>query len=231
MNIASYIVQQVLWNITRRLAYMNEYERDSATLEDVQRFCIAKSLGCYPVLIHEGELPLVYKQVEEFIRVRSRRDLPIAQFQRRFFDRRLEDNVEIGGMLGISEEIREVSYVTPKIIKLGLEVSSDFELFPYFESGIDYDFHLEDDTLKDIKLLIEWHTHPDNEEISLGDALGDIRPKIGLNENEEQSINGEKELTLKEFFKLFYNADLLTTIYLPTSDRFLWYDFVAVESK
>ncbi|PIO07354.1 hypothetical protein COU59_03440 [Candidatus Pacearchaeota archaeon CG10_big_fil_rev_8_21_14_0_10_34_12] len=183
--------------IGRILSALSPYVKE---VEEVDAKDISRKRGfsCFPISLLPNELPYFSQRIEEFVRLRARRDLPETQFHSETL--KLEEIVEIGGFLSHSfqtGEIRELEYLYPKNSSIIINMH-----------GIGFGHNLKNLTLKILgnEDLIFYHTHPLGVEFySSSDIL-------------THSDIGSKVAEVNEGKSYFYGV-----LYIPLSDSFKWY--------
>lgn len=173
-----------LWEAVRPKS-LEEHLINSST-KALKKYCKNQGYAFIPLYLQDGDLPEFAEDVNRIIKEHARKDLPDAQFQGHR-DLKLEELIEIGGILGYNREVFEINYSQPdpnNVRYSGRSITSSTGNEP-----------IPLDSLNLAGIVIDWHSHP----ISTFNIVGNPSKGDMDHASEMQSIIGEKQFYMVVF--------------------------------
>ena len=168
-------------------------------LRELKQYCINQGLSHYPELL--WSLPKFAHEVNNYIIEHANKELPIAQFEGKTNPYKLEDFVEIGGVLGFNDELFEIAYSgsnTSTVIKRSYGDYGGFTIIPMIGEIL-----IPQNEIDSVDNIISWHSHP----VGFGEpSNGDIKD-------------------VQEILEVIGGNNFYFIIFQPEKIRSFWYQF------
>ncbi len=173
-------------------------------LRRLKQSCLEEGMGYLPHLLKKK--PRFAKKVDEYIKQKSRDDLPQEQFEDRLKLDDLPKWVEVGGVLDYRDGIKELSYNPPNsdnvIVEYSLPKNSSHR--PIKRITTHTNGKLSVDDVVNATCMIDWHTHP-----------------VGYGELSLEDVDYAGEILKHRNERPFYMV-----LFQPNLNQTFWYNLV-----